>query len=157
MNSSQIDLTGFSLQLDHDLIASQLQRYINIEPSPPAERSTHFACGEQRLRARVDDAEITDETINVLTHHCYELPAGATCELTIEFFEDGQPTFPEGELRLSTERGKLSQQFIELTGHEDKVEDKVMVTYKAPDETIKNSIRAYFPGFTRGKIHLHFV
>ena len=79
------------------------------------------------------------------------MPPGNTCELNIQFYEDGERVKPTGTLLLQAKRGKLSPTRYELDG----TKDEVCITYKAPDETIRVSIRAYLEEFYRGKIHLH--
>ncbi len=123
--------------------------YILIVPS--ATESKYHACGEMRLRRFAGSEKIKKATKRVVTEHCYDLEPGGECELKINFYQGRKKVKPKGMLLLQTKRGKLSPTRYELDGSRD----KVVVKYKAPDETIKVSIRAYLDGFHRGKIHLH--
>jgi hypothetical protein len=58
---------------------------------------------------------------------------------------------PKGDLRLTTDRGKLATTLVKLDGKQE----KVTVELTTPDETIKISVRAFLDGYARGKAHLH--
>jgi len=99
--------------------------------------STHFACGAQAA--------------GVLAFPCYDVAAASTVDVRISFHHQAAPARPKGELRLTTDRGKLAPSHLLLDGERECVD----VQYTAPDETIKVSLRAFLDGYTRGKAHLH--
>lgn len=137
--------------IDKSDIVQPIENYIVIEPDLP--KSKHFNCGKRRLAYSGVQKDISEEMVGIIAHHCYEMQPLGKCKLTIRFIQKGKPIKPKGDLVIKTERGKLSKQFVKLDGKTESVE----VQYTAPDETIKNSIRARMSGFVRGKIHLHFI
>lgn len=135
---------------DVELALESLKSYISIDPS--LKLSKCFCCGDDRLpESVIGKRKIKAEERHRITEFCYEVEPGSECALTVSFYRDDRPVKAKGLLRLTTNRGKLSPTRVELTGNKDKVK----VNFKAPDETIKISIRAFLGGFHRGKIHLH--
>jgi hypothetical protein len=106
-----------------------------------------------RYGTALEEEKVSKRILKAVSHECFEIKPTATCKLTIRFVKNGKPTMPKGTLMVDTERGKLSKQIIELQGKKSIVN----LSYTAPDETIKNTIRAKMEGFSRGKIHLHII
>lgn len=105
----------------------------------------------RRLSSFLDVSEIQPIGKDVLKGSHYEMGPGETCELKIDFYQDGQKVKPKGMLLLQAKRGKLSPTRYELDG----TKDSVFVRFSAPDETIRISVRALLEEFYRGKIHIH--
>ena len=139
------------MKLDPSFIKKKTGQYISIKPN--LAKSKKFACGKERLNRFIGVKNASEKIIGTVAHHCYEMKPTATCTLSIRFIGKEKLVKPKGVLSIITERGKLSKQVVKLDGKTDVVK----VEYTAPDETIKNSIRARMTGFTRGKIHLHFI
>ncbi len=123
--------------------------HIVIDPGQPM--STRHACGSAKVQRMFPGQVLTAPEQSRLTGTCHDSAPGGTVTLTVSFIRNGKPDRPKGELRLTTNRGKLSPSRLMLDGSTD----HVTARFTAPDETIKVSIRAYLEGFQRGKIHLH--
>ena len=122
-----------------------------IELRAAAPESPHHRCGRDRLRLAPPAMRALAEAMPTLVEQCYAVPAGETITLKLTFHRGAERTRPHGTLVLQPQRGKVRPSRIELQGTEDEIE----VQYTAPDETIRVSVRAFLPGFLRGKLHLH--
>jgi hypothetical protein len=153
MNASdqqhQRERPGGSRRLDARTMLADTEQYILIHPG--AGRRERQQCGDARLAAIAGHEELTADERARLTEACYEDAPGAQYALAIQFYRRGRAVQPKGHLQLTANRGKLSPTRVELDGRKERVE----VQYTAPDETVQVSIRAFLPGFRRGKVHLH--
>jgi hypothetical protein len=121
--------------------------YITIEAE--AQPSKHYACGTEFIKALAHGRDLAPDHFAPLGFSCYDVAPATSLTLTISF--KSKERLPKGLLRLRTDRGKLSDSFIQLDGKRKQIE----IQYTAPDETIKVSIRAFLDGYGRGKAHFH--
>jgi hypothetical protein len=123
--------------------------YVSLTAAAPP---SDLRCGRDRIVTLLgDDHGLDEPAVEALTQPCLTLSPGATTTVTVRFVQDGKPARPSGTLRLEPTRGRLERTRFELDGERESVE----VGYKAPDETVRVSVRAFLDGFGRGKLHLH--
>jgi hypothetical protein len=123
--------------------------YIVLEVG--GQRSSSHHCGTQFAKAVARGRDLPADEVERLAFGDYDISPGSTVTITISFHGEGKMHRPKGDLRLTTDRGKLSTTRVKLDGKQE----KVTVELATPDETIKTSVRAFLDGYARGKAHLH--
>ena len=151
MSHEAVKKTGtHQKKIDRSTIPPPPHDYVSL--AAQAEPSRAYRCGAQLAKAISHGRDLPPEQIERFAFPCYDVASGSTVSITISFHgAGGKMHRPKGELRLKTDRGKLSATRFTLDGKHD----KVAVQLTVPDETIKVSLRAFLDGFGRGKVHLH--